>query len=333
MQEDGNLNNLAKTGLADCRDANPTFARLCIVTAGYNQPAFLLKMIQHRRITQTFLLTMLLVGCAPISPIETSHTPTGELTPRSSDTATPSIQLTAESCLALGGKVEEHKIQSSYYPDKGITFRVYTPPCYEINTDEHYPVLYLIHGQGFLDDQWDRIGADEATDKLIGSGEVAPFIIIMPYDNYSLRPSVGFFDEAFIEELVPWVDANLRTLPDREHRAIGGLSRGASWAIYFALTHPELFGALGGHSPPVFIEEAKLVVEWLDAIPSKEMPRFWLDIGDRDTANIRHSADFFESLLAERNIPHEWHVFPGDHSEEYWSAHVEDYLRWYAEPW
>ncbi len=276
---------------------------------------------------------MLLVGCASISPAGATQTPIEESTPSNSNTATPSIQRAAENCLAQGGNVEERNIPSTYYPDKGITFRTYTPPCYEINTDEHYPVLYLIHGQGFLDDQWNRIGVDEAADKLIGSGDVPPFIIVMPYDNYSLRPSVGFFDEAFIEELVPWVDANLRTIPDREHRAIGGLSRGASWAIHFALTHPELFGAMGGHSPPVFIEEAKLVVEWLDAIPSEEMPRFWLDIGKSDTENIMHSAVFFEGLLTERNIPHEWHVFPGDHSEEYWSAHVEDYLRWYAAPW
>jgi enterochelin esterase-like enzyme len=191
----------------------------------------------------------------------------------------------------------------------------------------------LIHGQGFQADQWDRIGADEAANELIASGEVAPFIIVMPYDNYSLRPSVGFFDEAFIGELIPWIDANYRTQDDREHRAIGGLSRGASWAIHFALTESDMFSAMGGHSPPVFIEEARKVIEWLDTIPDQQMPRFWLDIGDGDTMNIMDSTIFFESLLAERGIAHEWHIYPGDHSEEYWSTHVEEYLRWYSAEW
>jgi enterochelin esterase-like enzyme len=280
------------------------------------------------------LLLLILVACTPTqtSSDQTDSIATEGPTQTVAASQTPSFQLTKESCLAEGGRVEQLSIPSSYF-DGEFIFRVYTPPCYEVNPDEQYPVLYLIHGQGFLDDQWDRIGADETADELISSGQTAPFIIVMPYDHYSLRPSVGSFDEAFLGELVPWIDANYRTLADREHRAIGGLSRGASWAIHFALTEPDLFGAMGGHSPPVFIEEAKKVIEWLDAITPDQMPRFWLDIGDGDTQNIIQSAEFFESLLSERNIPHEWNLFPGDHSEEYWSAHVEDYLRWYAADW
>lgn len=289
-------------------------------------------MIPRRYITALILLS-LLATCVPVlTNASISTNMTEERTPTPADTATSSIQLTQESCLANGGKVEQHNIESPYY-DQGVTFRVYTPPCYGDFPEEKYPVLYLIHGQGFDDEQWDRIGADEAADVLIGAGEVAPFIIVMPYDNYSLRPSVGFFDEAFLEQLIPWIDSHYRALTDRQHRAVGGLSRGASWAIHFALSEPDLFGAMGGHSPPVFIEEAKKVVEWLDAIPAERMPRFWLDIGDQDTENIIHSAEFFEGLLSERNIAHEWHIYPGDHDEKYWSAHVEEYLRWYAEPW
>jgi len=280
------------------------------------------------------LLFAVLTACAPTqrSSEATELTSPIETTQALAASATPSLQLTKESCLAEGGRVEEQTISSNYF-DGELIFRVYAPPCYEANPEERYPVLYLIHGQGYLDDQWDRIGADEAANELIGSGQTAPFIIVMPYDHYSLRPSVGFFDDAFLGELVPWIDENYRTITDREHRAIGGLSRGASWAIHFVLTEPDLFGAMGGHSPPVFIEEAKKVIEWLDAIPPSQMPRFWLDIGDRDTKNIMQSAEFLEELLSERDIPHEWHVYPGDHNEEYWSAHVEEYLRWYAAEW
>ena len=283
---------------------------------------------------KVFLLLIAMVpACAPTQQADemVAATPTAKARP-SVASAPPSILPADEGCTVKEGVVEQVSIESAYY-DHGVTFRVYTPPCYEQFKDGRYPVLYLIHGQGFLDDQWDRIGADEVADELIRSGEITPFIIVMPYDNYSLRPTVGFFDEAFLDELVPWIDENYPTIANREHRAIGGLSRGASWAIHFALTEPEIFGALGGHSPPVFIEEAKKVIEWLDAIPASQMPRIWLDIGDRDTQNIKQSAEFFEGLLAQRGIPHAWHVFPGDHSEEYWSSHVEEYLRWYAEGW
>jgi enterochelin esterase-like enzyme len=235
-------------------------------------------------------------------------------------------------CLAAGGQVELFE-QESEYLDAGLRFRVYTPPCYTELPEQRYPVLYLVHGQTYNDDQWDRLGADEAASELIAAGELPPFIIVMPYDISSNQPSLDHFGEAVIEELLPWVDANFRTLADREHRAVGGLSRGASWAIHLALTHPELFAAMGGHSPPVFVEDASQVRGWLDTIPAELMPRIWLDIGERDQQAILSSAIWFEGLLSERNIPHEWSLFAGDHSEAYWSSHVAVYLRWYAREW
>lgn len=235
-------------------------------------------------------------------------------------------------CLMAGGRVEVIENESEYL-DAGLRFRVYTPPCYDELPEQRYPVLYLVHGQTYNDDQWDRLGADEAASDLIAAGELPAFIIVMPYDISSNQPSLDHFGEAVIEELLPWVDANLRTLADREHRAVGGLSRGASWAIHLALTHPELFAAVGGHSPPVFVEDAPRVRGWLDTIPAELMPRIWLDIGERDQRAILESAMWFEDLLSERNIPHEWSLFAGDHSETYWGGHVEMYLEWYAREW
>lgn len=235
-------------------------------------------------------------------------------------------------CLSAGGQVQPYQIDS-HYLESGLRVRVYLPPCYEQETSRHYPVLYLIHGQTFNDDQWDRLGADEAANELIAAKGVPPFLIVMPYDRSPNQPPVDHFGEALVQELLPWVDTNFRTINDREHRAIGGLSWGAKWAIHLGLTNPELFSAVGGHSPPVFEEDAPKVRKWLDNIPEDLMPRFWLDIGDHDQPVILKSAQWFESLLSERDIPHEWYLFSGDHSEKYWSAHVEMYLRWYAADW
>ncbi|MCL4257761.1 MAG: hypothetical protein KJZ53_04425 [Anaerolineales bacterium] len=240
-------------------------------------------------------------------------------------------QLVKAQCLDAGGQVEYHEVESDYL-DYGLRFRVYTPPCYDESV-ESYPVLYLVHGQTYNDDQWDRLGADEAASRLIAAGELPPFIIVMPYDRSSNQPSQDPFRQALIEELLPWVDANYRTLTARETRAIGGLSRGASWAIHFAFNYPELFSAVGGHSPPVFQEDAPQMRGWLDEMPAEDLPRIWLDIGERDQRAILDSAIWFEGLLTQRNIPHEWYLFTGDHSEAYWSSHVEQYLRWYALDW
>jgi enterochelin esterase-like enzyme len=243
------------------------------------------------------------------------------------------MDLGKQTCLTAGGMVEAFNLPSELL-DHDLRLRVYTPPCYEENTDERYPVLYFIHGQTYTEDQWDRLGADEAADALIADGETAPFIIVMPADeSHYTQPSANNFDEAVVDELIPWVDETYRTLADREHRAVGGLSRGASWAFHLAFTRPDLFGAVGGHSPPVFQEDAPRMRTLLDELPVGLRPRVWLDIGKSDQRSILESATWLEGLLDERDIPHQWMLNPGDHSEAYWSSHVELYLGWYAQEW
>ncbi|GAB4581581.1 MAG: hypothetical protein Fur0022_43300 [Anaerolineales bacterium] len=210
-------------------------------------------------------------------------------------------------------------------------FRVYTPPCYE-QTTTHYPVIILIHGSSFQDDQWDRIGVDETADSLIQRGEIPPFLILMPFDWYwTYEPFSDPFGEALVESLIPWMDQNYRTLPEREYRAIGGLSRGASWAVHLGLKHWELFSAVGAHSLPVFPSDPVFLEDWLKEIPNASVPRFFLDIGEED--NLLEKALWFENLINAYNVPHEWHLFPGTHDEAYWSSHLEQYLRWYTQTW
>jgi enterochelin esterase-like enzyme len=287
-------------------------------------------------------VVLLLSACSPVIAPNASTptaTPFSETQPSSlstsltKETQTAAVELTKEACLAAGGAIEQLSIESQLL-EHPLAFRVYTPPCYAEHTDERYPVIYMIHGQTYNDDQWDRLGADETATELIASGEVPPFLIVMPADaSHFTQPSANAFDESVVEELIPWIDEHYRTLAERRYRAMGGLSRGASWAIHLALTHPELFGSLAGHSPPVFQEDASRVRGWLDSIPASLMPRVWLDIGQRDQSAILESAIWFEGLLDERDIPHEWSLFTGDHSEAYWSSHVEQYLRWYAAEW
>jgi S-formylglutathione hydrolase FrmB len=115
-------------------------------------------------------------------------------------------------------------------PPGRLQFRIYLPPCYDADTSQTYPSLYLIHGQTFNDDQWERIGAPAAADRLIATDAVPPFIIVMPYDRSSAQPWEDPFDEAVVEELIPTVESSFRACPERECRAVGGLSRGG-WAI------------------------------------------------------------------------------------------------------
>lgn len=234
--------------------------------------------------------------------------------------------------MRAGGKVNVYEFTTILLPNP-LVYRIYLPPCYDEEPDRAYPVLYLIHGQTYTDTQWDRLGAPEAADRLIATGEVAPFIIIMPRDRVWLEPTEDKFGLAVEQSLIPWVDEHYRTIPDRAHRAIGGLSRGGAWAIHLGLSHWELFSAIGVHSGFVFYSDIQLIYQWLNHIPDGMTPRIYMDIGDDDRPEITQGAHWLEDLLTKFDIPHEWYMYVGEHEEAYWKAHVDDYLRWYAKDW
>ena len=263
--------------------------------------------------------------------------PSVTLSPSPSPTPThtrlpPTLTPTAFACPGQSGRIETGSLTLEYlsYP---LNFRIYLPPCYDEQPERRYPVLYLIHGQFYTDDQWVRLGVPETCDALVANKELAPFLIVMPRDQAWKQPSVDRFGQALIEALLPWVEAHYRTLPDREYRAIGGISRGAAWAVHLGLSQWKLFGAVGAHSLPVFWEDVPEIGRWIDQIPFESLPRLFLDVGDHDRPEVLESASWFERLLTDKGIPHEWHMFSGEHEETYWFSHVEQYLRWYAADW
>lgn len=259
------------------------------------------------------------------SPVWTA-TALATTTPTQSPTPTPLA------CWGEAGIFENGSLSSDLLP-LPLDFTVHLPPCYEELSDRHYPVLYLIHGQNYNHDQWERLGVPQTARDLVTADQIAPFILVLPRDRSWSQPDEDMFGRVLSEALVPWIDEHYRTLPDRRYRAIGGLSRGAGWAVHLGLSRWDLFGRIGAHSLPVFWTDTYHIRDWLDAIPPESLPEIFLDIGEKDRPQILSSAQWFENLLAERNIPHEWYLYPGYHEEAYWQSHVEQYLRWYTLDW
>lgn len=277
------------------------------------------------------LLAVFFTACSSLNsptpaPTSTPISPTSTRTPVPTfaiPTGTPTI--TPLACLSQPGSVESGTLQSTKPPQ---AFIVYLPPCYAEKTDKRYPVLYLLHGQTYTDDQWIRLGAVDVINKLILSGEIEPFIIVFPDDHYWNTPAGTTFGGRLVDALIPYIDQTYRTIPAPGSRAIGGMSRGAGWALQLGLTRPDLFGVIGLHSLAVFQRDASKVDDWIQAIPPSSEPIIFMDIGESDRELA--SAKTVEGLFTQFGLPHEWHLYSGAHTEEYWSAHVEEYIRWYA---
>jgi enterochelin esterase-like enzyme len=178
--------------------------------------------------------------------------------------------------------VPHGKVEQILFPSKSTnTSRrafVYTPPDYDKDQAKRYPVLYLQHGWGEDETAWSNQGrANLIMDNLIADGKIKPFLIVMTYGmtneikfgglrNFDIKP----FQTVLTDELIPYVDANFRTLSDQPHRAMAGLSMGGMETKMITTANLDKFayiGLLSGgtfsmddvNKTPGFKEKVKLV--------------------------------------------------------------------------
>lgn len=130
---------------------------------------------------------------------------------------------------------------------------VYTPPSYVQEKNKKYPVLYLQHGWGEDETAWMNQGrANLILDNLIAAGKIKPFIVV---NTYGMTNDVKFggirsfkidpFQTVLVNELIPYIDQNFRTLNDSKNRAMAGLSMGGMETHTITLNKPEVFSYYG----------------------------------------------------------------------------------------
>ena len=165
---------------------------------------------------------------------------------------------------------------------------VYTPPTYEKDKDKAYPVFYLISGTTDTEEVYYKVGRmNYIADNLIAQGAAKEMIIVLPYGNPTkLVPNANpmqmgdAFSKDLIGDLMPYVEANFRTINDRDHRAIGGFSRGGNQALSNGLTHLDKFSYLCSYSSFTSTTLPD-VYDNADDTNSK-IHLFWLGVGTDD---------------------------------------------------
>lgn len=192
---------------------------------------------------------------------------------------------------------------------------VYTPPGYE-KSKSKYPVLYLQHGWGEDETAWSNQGhANLIMDNLIAAGKIKPFIIVMTYGmtndvkfggirSFKIEP----FQTVLVDELIPYIDANFRTIAKSAHRAMAGLSMGGMETKMITMNKPDVFsyfGLLSGgtYAPTDIKDKSKVKLIFLSC-GSKERPD-----GVKSAATALKEAGYNAVSFISENTAHEFQTW------------------------
>jgi enterochelin esterase-like enzyme len=264
------------------------------------------------------------------------NTPVPSSTPTPPATALPSP--TPFACQDRAGLV----IQSSFYSaitGGDVAYDIYLPPCF-YDTFKRYPYVILLHGTGYDQTMWEELGALVDMDQGVNKGTLPPMVLVMPdgdpLSELNDAPEGQSYENVILDELMPTVEADFCLWGSRQGRAIGGISRGGFWAFSIALRHPDLFSALGGHSPHFEIDNAPPDINPLDLASSANLIKLPLRIYMDNATNdyVGANAIQMSEILRERGIEHQYLINPtGNHDMDYWSVHTAEYLSFYGQAW
>jgi enterochelin esterase-like enzyme len=224
-----------------------------------------------------------------------------------------------------------------YYNSKAIggmrRMHIYTPPGYE-NGTQRFPVLYLLHGAGGTDDSWSAQGrAGAILDNLIAAHKAVPMIVVMPAGHVSrdLRAGAGTmghdaFNKDLVEDVMPYVDSHYRTLTDRDHRALAGLSMGGMQTLSISLRNSADFGWVGvfsaGWMAPA-LKEAQDVDLTEYRAGGKPFHLYWFAIGQYDF--LLDTCHQTVDLLNKNGIKAELHESGGFHAWTNWRSYLNQF--------
>lgn len=232
---------------------------------------------------------------------------------------------------------------------------VYLPPDYDTNPTVRYPVLYLQHGGGEDETGWIRQGrANFILDNLIASGKAKPMIVVMA--NGYARPAqeesaaanpanaeerwqrfqrmLSTFEDDVTQVLIPFIDKTFRTLPDREHRAMAGLSMGGMQTFHVTLNNLDRFSYIGGFSGATmpgadrpFDPKVDYNGAFADADAfAEKVPVLYIGIGTEEPERMREGLHSLHRALSEAGIEHVFYESPGtDHEWQTWRRNLNDF--------
>ena len=234
-----------------------------------------------------------------------------------------------ESIVAKRDDIPHGKLEMIEYESKTVgttrKMNVYTPPGY--SKDKKYPVLYLLHGIGGDETEWQRFATpDMLFDNLIADGKAVPMIVVLPNGRaqkndraegnvFESAPAFAVFEKDLLNDVIPAIEARYSVQADREHRALAGLSMGGGQSLNFGLGHLDTFAWIGGFSSAPNTKQPEELIP--DPAKAKEQLKLlWLSCGNKD--GLINISQRTQRHLKKHDIPHVWNVDSHGHDATHW---------------
>lgn len=233
------------------------------------------------------------------------------------------------------GEIRIKRYYSTVF-NKWCQFYIYTPAGYDINTNEKYPVLYVLHGGGEDERGWATQGkTDLILDNLIAEKKAKPMLVVMP-DGNPVLPGFGednlkLFEAELIQCVIPYIEKNYRTETDSKNRALAGLSMGGIQTLYVGVNNTQLFSYLGvfssGWIQPMQSNIANKQYEFMKSnvdMINSNIKQFWIAMGGKEDIAYKNCQTML-SKFDELKIKYTYSEYPGGHTWPVWRNNLYNF--------
>lgn len=274
------------------------------------------------------------------------------------------VQSVTSTFIIEGEKGDYYKVQNVrhgnvskvWYPQAGMMRRmtVYTPAGYE-DGKQKYPVMYLLHGMGGDEEAWMDLGRTaQILDNLIAAGKAKPMIVVMPNGNISQEAAPGYgsnykdqpgftlpktmegsYEVAF-PEIMKYMETHYRTINDKQHRAICGLSMGGFHSLYVSVNNPDKFDYVGLFSAAINKQNNGGANKWvyenlsdkLDKMFANKLQFFFIGIG-KDDFLYKDNQAFQKTVksLAHQPQKYQYMETEGGHIWRNWRIYLTEFAQ------
>ena len=261
------------------------------------------------------------------------------------------------------GRVECNSLSSKILA-RAVSYCIVLPRSFDADKARTFPVLYFFHGLGDNEQFFVHSGAWNLLEDMRDKGELKDFLIATPDARSTFyinaRDGKERYEDFLLQEFFPYVEKHYRAAAGRSNRAISGISMGGYGALYLAVRHPQLFSSVSAHSSALIDKLPNFLAGALpnsprarvlgDAFGNPPDPVFWqahnpiviartanlahlniyFDCGDRDDFGFEAGAIALDKVLTSRQIPHEFHIYPGRHDASYFAEHLPGSLEFHS---